>query len=197
MTNTPLIETDRLILRKFTEDDLNDYHELLVDKEVNQFLPWFASKTLEDTRKRLREWFLDYYELEFAFRYAVCLKENNRVVGYVWLSNGDSNDFGYGLKKEHWNQGLITEASREIIKEIKKTGLPFITATHDRENVASGRIMKKLGMEYKYTYEELWEPKKLKVFFRMYQLNFDHNVETYSWYKKHFPNNFVEDKIKE
>ena len=51
--------------------------------------------------------------------------------------------------------------------------MPYVTATHDRNNPGSGRVMQKIGMRYHYTYEELWQPKNIMVFFRMYQLNLD------------------------
>ena len=53
---------------------------------------------------------------------------------------------------------------------MKKDGLPYITATHDRNNPRSGNVMQKVGMEYCYSYEEQWQPKDFPVVFRMYQL---------------------------
>lgn len=48
--NTPILETERLILRKFTEDDLEAMFKIYSDKEVNRFLPWFPLSTLEETK---------------------------------------------------------------------------------------------------------------------------------------------------
>ena len=49
--NTPMLETERLILRKFTENDLEAFFLILKDEEVNRFLPWFPMKNLEETRE--------------------------------------------------------------------------------------------------------------------------------------------------
>ena len=49
--NTPMLETERLILRKFTENDLEALFLILKDEEVNRFLPWFPMKNLEDMRR--------------------------------------------------------------------------------------------------------------------------------------------------
>ena len=57
--------------------------------------------------------------------------------------------------------------------QLKQTGIPYITATHDVNNPRSGKVMQALGMKYQYSYEELWQPKNFLVTFRMYQLNFD------------------------
>ena len=56
---------------------------------------------------------------------------------------------------------------------MQKDGVPFVTATHDVRNPASGRVMRKLGMRYCYSYVEQWQPKDIPVTFRMYQLNLD------------------------
>ena len=85
----------------------------------------------------------------------------------------ESHDFGYGLRKEFWHQGIVTEAGKAVVEQVKKDGLPYITATHDIHNPRSGGVMKRLGMRYCYSYEEQWQPKNLLVTFRMYQLNLD------------------------
>ena len=48
--NTPKIETERLILRKFTEGDIESLFQIYRDEEVNQFLPWFPLKSLDEAR---------------------------------------------------------------------------------------------------------------------------------------------------
>lgn len=106
----------------------------------------------------------------------------------------DSHDLGYGLCKGYWNQGIITEAALAVIDRVKQDGLPYITATHDRNNLGSGRVMQKIGMHYCYSYEELWQPKNIPVIFRMYQLNFTapHDF-VYQKYWDLYPNHFVEE----
>jgi len=194
--NTPTIETDRLILRAFTEEDADDFFLLLKDEEVNTFLPWFPVKTLEQARTYLRENYLDYYKHDSAYRYAVCLKSDNRSIGYVVVSNNDSNDFGYGLRKEFWHRGIVTEASMAVVKQLAKAGYAYITATHDVKNSRSGEIMKKVGMKYRYSYVELWQPKNILVTFRMYQLNFDGvNERTFTGYWNKYPEHFIEGNI--
>ena len=57
--NTPRLETPRLILRRFVPEDAPALWELLRDREVNRFLPWFPVETLAEAEKFLRERFLD------------------------------------------------------------------------------------------------------------------------------------------
>lgn len=182
--NTPTIKTERLILRKFTKDDAQALFEILNDPEVNIFLPWFASKSLDETKVFLQKRFLSYYDKPSIYRYAICLQEDNIPIGYAWLSDNESCDFGYGLKKEFWHMGIVTEAAKAVVERIKNAGYRYITATHDINNPRSGNVMKKIGMDYRYSYDELWQPKNFMVTFRMYQIDFNGNEQTYTGYQK-------------
>ena len=67
--NTPTLETERLILRKFIENDIEAMYRIYSDKEVNKFLPWFPLESLEETRL--------FFNLSMAsFPYNNCVLEN-------------------------------------------------------------------------------------------------------------------------
>ena len=75
-----------------------------------------------------------------------------------------------------------------------KDGVPYITATHDKNNPRSGGVMKQLGMKYQYSYEEQWQPKNIPVIFRMYQLNLDGDqTRVYQKYWDHSVVHFIEE----
>ncbi|MEG0453126.1 MAG: GNAT family N-acetyltransferase [Coprobacillus sp.] len=186
------IYTDRLIIRHFTIDDLDDFLCIMKDEVVNEFLPWFPLQTRLEAQQMLENSFLNTYKNTESFRYAICLKDDNRAIGYVNLANNESYDFGYGLRKEYWHQGIVSEAAKAVLDIIKTSSVPFITATHDVKNMHSGNVMKKIGMEYKYSYEEVVQPKNTKVIFRMYQLNFDDSDYVYKKYWDQHPH-FIED----
>ena len=76
----------------------------------------------------------------------------------------EHHDFGYGLRREFWHKGIVTEAGRAVIERVKKDGLPYITATHDRNNPRSGGVLRNVGMKYQYSYEEQWQPKNIFIF---------------------------------
>ncbi|MFC4709146.1 GNAT family N-acetyltransferase [Enterococcus eurekensis] len=178
------------------EDDLNALQQILGEETVNTYLPWFPIKTRTET--------IAFYQEKIAkrtifavsrFFLAVCLKIDNRPIGYVSLSTNENHDFGYGLRSEYWNQGIITEAAEEVLEQLKAQGLDYVTATHDRENIASGQVMKKLGMNYQYSCAENWQPKGKMVTFRMYQLNFKASVETYKKYWDESEEHFIETEL--
>lgn len=191
--NTPLLETERLILRRFTEKDMKSLFLILKDKEVNRFLPWYPVKNMEETKKFYEERYASKYIQPQGYSYAVCLKEDNIPIGYIGVDMKEAHDLGYGLRKEFWHRGIITEAGRAIAKQVKKDGLPYITATHDKNNLSSGGVMIRLGMRYCYSYEEQWLPKNFPVIFRLYQLNFDGKADfVYRKYWNISDNHFVE-----
>ena len=194
--NTPRLETPRLILRRFVPEDAPALWELLRDRDVNRFLPWFPVETLAEAEKFLRERFLDTYRTETGWRYAVCLREEpERPVGYVNIAPGEAHDLGYGLGKACWHRGLMTEAARAVVEQVRRDGgLPFLTATHDVLNPRSGGVMRNIGMTYRYTYRERVESKKEWVAFRFYQLNLTEPAD-YVWkgYWESHPIHWIED----
>ena len=187
--NTPKIETERLILRKFTEGDIESLFQIYRDEEVNQFLPWFPLKSLDEARSFFVTRYAAKYAQPQAYAYAICLKQNNDPIGYINIDMEEHHDFGYGLRKEFWHQGIVTEAGKAVIAQVKKDGLPYITATHDRNNPRSGGVMRNVGMKYQYSYEEQWQPKDILVVFRMYQLNLDGDEKRV--YKKYWDTSSV------
>lgn len=150
------------------------------------------NESLEETKKFYYERYAAKYELPQA--YAICLKSDNLPIGYIKVDMEEHHDFGYGLRKEFWHQEIVSEATKAVVEQVKKDGLPYITATYDRKNLRSGKVMQKVGMKYCYSYEEQWQPKNIPVIFRMYQLNFNGNEDfVYKKYWDMYENHFVEE----
>ena len=182
-TNTPTLETERLLLRRFTENDLYALFTIHSDKEVNTYLPWFPLQSIEEASLFLKERYLDTYSQPYGYRYAICLKTDNLPIGYVNIDANEPHDLGYGLLKTFWRNGIVTEAANAVIHQAKKDGIPYITATHDIKNPRSGNVMKRLGMLYQYSYKEQWQPKDILTTLRMYQMNLDgQNERVYKGY---------------
>lgn len=187
--NTPQLKTERLILRKYTENDIEALYLILMDKEVNTFLPWYPLKSIDEAQSFFEARYAANYRKPQAYAYAICLKEDNCPIGYMQVDMDESHDFGYGLRKDFWHQGIVSEAGKAVIEQVKKDGLAYITATHDIHNPRSGGVMRQVGMKYQYSYEEQWQPKDFLVTFRMYQLNFDEKDSRV--FKKYWDNSTV------
>lgn len=169
--SSPTLVGERVMLRKFERSDLVDFYELYSSETVSEYLPMLPLENLREAEALMETLYFNKYEEENTYHYAIYLIDSQKVIGAVNISNDESHDLGYLLMDDYWNNGIITEACTLLIDHLKDIGFPYITATHDVHNIASGQVLKKLGMKYKYSYREIWEPKKFEVTFRMYQLN--------------------------
>jgi len=190
--NTPTLETQRLILRKFTEEDAAALFRIYRDEEVNRFLPWFPLKTPEEARTLFHEKYAAEYAKSRGYAYAICLKADDIPIGYIQAGMEEPYDLGYGLRKEFWHRGITTEAGKALIAQLKRDGLPYLTATHDRDNPRSGGVMRQLGMEYQYSYEEQWQPKDILVTFRLYRRDLDGRPHPCQLYWENSTVHFIE-----
>ncbi|MCI8377165.1 MAG: GNAT family N-acetyltransferase [Lachnospiraceae bacterium] len=85
--NTPTLETERLILRKFTEQDMEALFLILQDREVNQFLLWYPVKNMENAKRFYEERYAVEYAQPQAYAYAICLKEDNSIINIIFSKN--------------------------------------------------------------------------------------------------------------
>lgn len=162
-------------MRKFELRDADELFRILSDEEVNRFLPWFPHKTREETLRFLQDSVFADYDKAIAYRYAVVLRSESRVIGYLSFLGIDekerSGDIGYGLLREYWGKGIMTEAVKALLFRLKADGFRYATATHDVQNPASGRVMQKCGRRYVRTYPEFWQPKGIWVNFNLYRID--------------------------
>ena len=148
----PVIETERLILRKLTMRDASDMFRYCQDKEVARHVLWEAHTSILETRAYIR-YNLYQYRSGAPASWGIELRETNRVVGTIgYMSyNADNStvEIGYSLTREQWSKGLMTEALRAVIDETFHTlKVHRIEAMHFTDNSASGRVMAKCGMTH-------------------------------------------------
>ena len=160
------IETERLILRQFLEEDAPFFFELNNDFEVIKYTGDLPFKTIEASKALITGY--DQYQKYNSGRLTVVLKETNELLGWCGLKfhpeNGDT-DLGYRFKKIYWDKGYATEASIACIDYgFNKLNLPVILATAVKENRASLKVMEKIGMNY---WKEIIEHDSLCAVYRI------------------------------
>lgn len=144
-----MIETERLLFRKFTLDDLDLLYKFRSDENITQYLGGIASR--EDVEARLR-WYIGCYD-KCGFGYCLMSgRENGEPIGWAGLQPLEDTgliEVGYGMEKEYWGRGLGTEACRGWLGfGFNTAGLSDISAIAIPENKASRRIMEKSGLTY-------------------------------------------------
>lgn len=155
MTEPPMkiLETDRLILRRLTIDDLDALFALYRDPEIRKYFPE-GTLTYAETREEL-EWFLNGHPHHPQLGlWATILKETGQFIGRCgllpWTIDGRQEvEVAYLLDKAVWGQGLATEAAQAILDyAFKQLGYSRIIVLVDRENAASIRVATKIGMTF-------------------------------------------------
>jgi RimJ/RimL family protein N-acetyltransferase len=143
-----MIETERLVLRRFTPDDLDDLVSLLADPLVMRYI---GDQSREKVEQRL-QYFISHYEPHGFGMWAVTDKTAGAMIGWcglIFLDGTPEVEVGYGVARSYRGQGLMTEAARASLRYgFEKAGLERIVALAVPENSASRRIMEKLGMRY-------------------------------------------------
>ena len=146
-----IFETDRLLLRQFTLEDVTILLELNSDPVVLKYLhePLLQDEAHAETI--LKTIILPQYERKLG-RWAVHLKDDNSFLGWCGLKYRpelEEIDLGYRFMQSAWGKGYATEAAKETLAYgFEKLNLPFITGRAHIENLASIRVLEKIGMEY-------------------------------------------------
>jgi len=146
-----VIETDRLLVRKFTEDDAPLLYDLNLDPEVIRYTH-DPLTDVEEARKVLEEVILPQYILYDHGRWAVHLRSGLEFIGWCglkYLTESNEVDLGYRFKKNFWGNGYATEAARACIKYgFAMLNLGRIVGRALPANLASIKVLEKCGMEY-------------------------------------------------
>lgn len=168
------IETTRLIIRPFTFDDLDAYHrQIYSDPDVTRYLPGGKPRSREATRDVIA-YFIDH-DTQYGFSIAAVLdKASGELIGHCGLhqfSNGDV-EIGYSFAKACWGQGFATEAGHATLRYGFETlGLHEIIALAFPANLASQRVMQKLGMTHEGTTSDYYNSEL--VIYRLARADFD------------------------
>lgn len=156
------LETDRLILRPWRENDLEDFHEYCVDPEVGPNAGWKPHESMEESRRILGS-FVNCDEAKDAER-AIVLKETGKVIGSLGLfvrpgheGMGKGREVGYVLSHDYWGQGLTPEAVRRAICfAFEKENFDYLSVSHFTFNARSRRVIEKCGFRYEKATKGSW-----------------------------------------
>ena len=149
-----IMQTKRLILRHWCEEDAEALYKYASDPEVGPPAGWLPHTSVENSREIIRN------VLAKPETYAVCLKENGQPIGSVGLHHNDlaeqddECELGYWIGKPFWGQGLIPEASREMLRHaFEDLGMSRVWCGRYDGNEKSRRVQEKLGFVYHHTTE--------------------------------------------
>ena len=144
----PTLETERLILRPLSIDDLDAVYKWASDPRVNKYMIYPLYKSKDDGV----EWLNTLYEDDDKKDFGFVLKETGELIGsggIYYHSDIDVWSIGYNLSYDYWNRGLVTEAMTKIIEWARQSFTVHVVAgTFAIGNIGSQRVMEKLGMTF-------------------------------------------------
>ena len=153
------LETERLVLRRFTPEDADALVALHGDPEVMRYLSGGVPEARESVVGATLPRILGYYEQYEAYGlWAAIERASGAFLGWFHLrpkdeTNPDAVDLGYRLHQFAWGKGYATEASRAIIRKgFANPAVRRITASALAGNIASRRVMEKVGLTLVRTY---------------------------------------------
>ena len=154
---TQLLETERLILRRFEIGDAEAmYRNWASDPDVTKYLTWPAHTGVDVSKAVLEDW-ISSYSKDNYYQWAIVLKVHGSdpigSIAAVHMNDDiDMIHIGYCLGKTWWHQGIMSEALKAAMDFFfDKVGANRIESRHDPRNPHSGMVMKKCGMKYEGT----------------------------------------------
>ena len=150
-TPAPEIETERLRLRPFRPDDLDDLARLLGDSEVMKFLGVKAGRTYSrDETAEILQHAIDGWHKRGYSRWAVIHQESDQFIGLCGLKTLEgAPELIYALAQSYWGQGLAAEAATASLRfAFEELKLDRVVAVTRHANLASQRVMQRIGMSY-------------------------------------------------
>lgn len=157
-----LLETDRLILRRWEDSDAEDMYKYASDPDVGPIAGWPPHQSVDESLDVIRN------VLNGAEAYALCLKEDGKAIGAIELKLNGHNDLsdredecemGYWIGKPFWGQGLMPEAVMEMLRHaFEDCGMQKVWIGYYEGNVKSKRVQEKCRFRYQWKSENVDVP---------------------------------------
>ncbi len=146
-----IFQTPRLILRQFNESDAPLVLKLNSDPEVVKYIHEPTLETFDQAKNIITDIILPQYQNNLG-RWAVHTKDDHEFIGWCGLKYRpglDEIDLGYRLMQKNWGKGFATEAAQHTLDfGFKNLNIKLITGRAHIENLASIKVLEKIGMEF-------------------------------------------------
>ena len=152
--NGKRLETERLVLRSFTENDLEDFYEYASVEGVGEMAGWKHHESIEESREILGRF------IENDIDFAICLKESGKVIGSFGINEYGLEDkltefdgyrgreIGFVLSKDYWGRGLMPEAVKAIMDYLfGELDFDFLICGYYNFNIQSKKVQEKCGFK--------------------------------------------------
>lgn len=149
------LETERLLLRGWLLDDLDDLYEYAQNMDVGVMQGWKPHESKEESLIALNSFIVNDES------WAIVLRENNKVIGSIKTSPDENRGryyakyVSYVLSADYWGKGYMTEALNRIIKYVfEELNIDLLSAFHYPHNTRSKRVLERCGFQYETTIQQ-------------------------------------------
>lgn len=147
-----IVETSRLIIREFEEDDLLSLYKIESDKRIIEFIPWYKLSSLNECRRQIKK-FIENYSKSKLNTWAIVIKTTGEVIGLtqlVYSKKIKGVEIGTKILPEHWSKGYASELTEAVVNYgLYELGIDEITAVTDINNAGAIKSLLNMGMTLK------------------------------------------------
>ncbi len=141
------METERLILRDWDVNDVDDLYEYASNPNVGPNGSWKPHESKTESLEIMQTLFINKYD-----SWAIVYQENGKVIGSIGYEPDtkrpgiNCRELGYALSEDYWGKGIMTEAAKAVIRYgFEEMGLDMVTIYRNPYNKRSGRVIEKCG----------------------------------------------------
>ena len=144
---SPKLETERLILRRYDESDIDAFYEIIHDDRLQKYIP-FPNLTFEQELEYIRNCMKEV-ETDKCEKWSIVLKETNETIGNISVNTVEKKHnycvVGYVVRYDYWGKGYAAEALNEVSNYLLDSGYYLVECTCNELNKQSSRVMEKAG----------------------------------------------------
>ncbi len=146
---SPRLETERLILRRYEESDIDAFYEIIHDDRLQSFIP-FPNLTKEQELEYIKEC-VKNVKTDKCEKWSITLKGNNETIGNISVNTVVKKhnycDVGYVIRYDYWGNGYAAEALNVVSNHLLESGYNLVEGTCNELNKQSSRVMEKAGFK--------------------------------------------------
>jgi ribosomal-protein-alanine N-acetyltransferase len=146
---SPKLETERLILRRYDETDIDAFYEIIHDKRMQRFVSFpdlTKEQELDYIKENIKNAETDKYE-----KWSIILKDNNETVGNISVNRiykiHNYCEIGYAIRYDYWGNGYAAEALNVVSNYLLESGYYLVECVCNELNKQSSRVMLKAGFK--------------------------------------------------
>jgi ribosomal-protein-alanine N-acetyltransferase len=146
---SPRLETERLILRRYNEKDIDTFYDIIHDDRLQNYIS-FPNLTKEQEMKYIKDC-ISRVEDDACEKWSIVLKSTNKSIGNISVNDiikkHNYCDVGYVIQYDHWGYGYAAEALKAVSDYLLDSGYYLVECTCNELNKQSSRVMEKAGFK--------------------------------------------------